>query len=99
MWTSHHPRRSLEACGARKEEAFYTSSSGSLPATYYWKAAMEWVIYPSISQFPRLDSSATHSWDVGQRDSHASECPEGWGLQTGLSGRGYDQVQITFLEG
>lgn len=72
VWTSH-PRRRLETCGAGKEEAFYTSSSGSLQATYYWTAAMEWVIYPDISQFPRLDSSATHSWGVGQRDSRESE--------------------------
>lgn len=50
-------------CGARKEEAIYTSSSGSLQATCYWWTAMEQVIYPDVSQSPRMNSSATHTCD------------------------------------
>ena len=35
---------------------------------------MEWFIYPDVSQFPGLDSSATHTQlDLRQRDLHVSE--------------------------
>lgn len=35
---------------------------------------MEWFIYPDVSQFPGLDSSATHTQlDVRQRDLHVNE--------------------------
>lgn len=68
------PQEESGGCGAGKEEAFYTHSNQSLRATCYWRAAMEWFIYPDVSQFPGLDSSATHTQlDLRQRDLHVSE--------------------------
>lgn len=67
------PLRSAQPLWGKKEDAFYTSSGGSLRATDYWVAATERVIYPDASQIPGRDSAASHSWDMGHRDIRVRE--------------------------
>ena len=59
---------------------------------------MEWFIYPDVSQFPGLDSSATHTQlDVCQRDLHMSEWPKIRAFRLDWVEVYTDQVQMTSL--
>lgn len=76
--------------GARKEEAFYKSPG----LCYHWRAALEQMSHPHVSQALGQEPSAPHRRRAGPRDAQVSGRPAGRGLR---SGGGDDHVQVAFL--